>query len=211
MKGAGATSLLAPPLLLLLFVALALRCRKRAVPSSRPIVLSGSRGAGKTALLFALAGWSAPPDSCTSMEVNDIELPNSRQRVLDLPGHPRLRGDRKQPLSRARAVVVVVDSASLARGAREAADSIEEALQETQSDVSILVAASKSDSLSALSVRHVRKRVEKEMAEQRDNRSFSLDSCGRSITFLSVSVMQLSSLLPVAEFMGVKPPSPGTQ
>lgn len=171
--------------------------------SNGPAVLLGPKSSGKTSLLFALSGWAEPPASCTSMDSSEIRLQgNAQRKLIDLPGHPRLRESRKAPLSRASAIVVVVDSAALARGAHEAADLLEEAMHE--SSAPILVAASKSDSLSALSERHARKRIEKEIAERRDEHSFSLDTCGRQVGFTSVSAFQHDTLAPIHNFLCAK-------
>jgi len=186
-------------LLLAMLVALALHFISRRIigRSKRPACLTGPSGAGKTALLSVLAG-SGFKETVTSQEANEAVL--GGKRVVDLPGHPRLREERIGELRRCGKAAIIVDAAGLARGARQAAEALDECLSVMPKRAPILVVANKSDSLSALSAKHARKRLEREVSQLRDNQSFSLDSCGRPISFCSASAAD-GTVAPILDFL----------
>jgi len=60
-----------------------------------------------------------------SMQVNTASLPlgpKKAVRVIDIPGHPRLRGQFQEHLGDAKAVVFTVDAPSISRNPSEVAE-----------------------------------------------------------------------------------------
>jgi signal recognition particle receptor subunit beta len=107
-------------LLIVLFSALFLYSRlfSSKLQTTRTILLTGTSGAGKTALFYKLTQ-NTPPLTVTSMAPNsaDLTIANTNFRVLDFPGHSRLRPELLAILVRTppRVVVLVVDGADRGR------------------------------------------------------------------------------------------------
>jgi len=111
------------------------------------ILLVGPSDAGKTAIFAALAHGRSVRTH-TSMQVNSAPL--GAQRLIDVPGHPRLRGQFAQLLPDARAVVFVVDAGTVARtapGVAEHLHTVLGALAALQKPPPLLVLAAKADTI----------------------------------------------------------------
>lgn len=122
----------------------------------------------------------------TSMKVNEGKFPIAQEvtgiqgpiRVLDLPGHPRLKGHVIQFLPQARCVVLMVDAARLASQARRTAELLFDILVNPDvvaHEPPILIFANKSDFSSAISTAIVRIRLQNEMEQVRIARRSALD------------------------------------
>eukprot|EP00983_Pelagomonas_calceolata_P094524 1157899-Pelagomonas_calceolata.AAC.3 len=104
------------------FLLLVLRALSRPSKSTLPpVLLVGPCGAGKTALFFALRDASLHNGTVASMQENEgmVQLQGEKgskkgqARLLDVPGHERLRHKLEQHLSDACAVVFVVDATDI--------------------------------------------------------------------------------------------------
>ncbi|GAA96689.1 uncharacterized protein L969DRAFT_54485 [Mixia osmundae IAM 14324] len=107
----------------------------KAGTSRRSVVLAGPLEAGKTALWAHLVlgpdsvDVSASPVTVSSLQTNQATLRGSKEpiRIIDTPGHPRLRTiELVQHLPLANAVVFVVDASSslTGKGLREAGENL---------------------------------------------------------------------------------------
>jgi signal recognition particle receptor subunit beta len=95
-------------------------------PSARrtTVLLVGPPDAGKTALYSSLAFGSALPTH-TSIQANSTLYTTSEGRTLrlvDIPGHPRLRDQFTNHLADTSGVVFVVDSATVSRNGAAVAE-----------------------------------------------------------------------------------------
>ncbi|OCH93396.1 hypothetical protein OBBRIDRAFT_749611 [Obba rivulosa] len=109
------TSLAFASALLLLFVLFA---RRKSVSKGDALLLVGPPDAGKTTILSTLA-YKQTLSTHTSMQTNSsiVALPSSSQafRVIDIPGHPRIRDQFEEHLENARTVAFVVDASTVSR------------------------------------------------------------------------------------------------
>ncbi|KAF8758662.1 Signal recognition particle receptor beta subunit [Rhizoctonia solani] len=159
------TTLVAVSLVLAVLIAFILSFTQRRPSSKRTSVLIlGPTDAGKTALYSALAFGQALPTH-SSIQSNSALYTTSHGRTLrlvDIPGHPRLRDQFTDHLEDTAAVVFVVDSASVARNGTAVAESTL-ALRATRP----LVTTCKSTSPPLLIHAHKSDLVQKQQAIQR--------------------------------------------
>ena len=88
------------------------------------ILFIGPCGAGKTALSYKVC-YDCFPDTTTSIKAGKYILSRGNSKsvpVIDFPGHPKLRSQVNEYLSRARRIVFVVDASKIQTQAREAAE-----------------------------------------------------------------------------------------
>ncbi|KZV82293.1 P-loop containing nucleoside triphosphate hydrolase protein [Exidia glandulosa HHB12029] len=130
--GAGNTmllmggSLVVAVLLALIAILLARRSSKR---KGTDVLLVGPSDAGKTALFASLVHGRAVP-SHTSMQPNIGVLSGpEKTRLVDVPGHPRLRvQDLADHLPAAKGVLFVVDASTIARNGTAVAEHLHEVM-----------------------------------------------------------------------------------
>ena len=109
------------------------------------VLLLGPSGAGKTLLFHRLVHGEAC-ETVASMKSAESVLDN--QRLVDVPGHRRLRGAVRGELARASKVIFVVDAADATRSAKSAAELLYEVFCcETKPD--LLVLCNKKDRMGA--------------------------------------------------------------
>ncbi|CAE6520898.1 unnamed protein product [Rhizoctonia solani] len=124
--------LIVASLVLAVLIAFILSFTRRRPSSKRTSVLIlGPSDAGKTALYSTLAFGRALPTH-TSIQSNSTLYTTSHGRTLrlvDIPGHPRLRGQFTDHLQDTAAVVFVVDSASIARNGAAVAEHLQSVLR----------------------------------------------------------------------------------
>jgi signal recognition particle receptor subunit beta len=98
--------------------------RRRPSSKRTSVLILGPTDAGKTALYSSLAFGQALPTH-TSIQSNSTLYTTSHGRTLrlvDIPGHPRLRDQFTDHLEDTAAVIFVVDSASVARNGAAVAE-----------------------------------------------------------------------------------------
>ncbi|ESK84903.1 signal recognition particle receptor subunit [Moniliophthora roreri MCA 2997] len=82
------------------------------------LLLIGAPDSGKTALLTELVyGQTVPTHTSLQTNVSLLRIPGKKQpfKVIDIPGHPRIRDQFKEFLGDAKAVVFVVDANTVSR------------------------------------------------------------------------------------------------
>ncbi|KAF8809019.1 hypothetical protein BYT27DRAFT_7094898 [Phlegmacium glaucopus] len=149
------------------------------------LLLVGPPDGGKTAILSQLA-YSQTLPTQTSMQTNISTMTlssNKSIRLIDIPGHPRLRDQFQDHLSDAKAVGFVVDTNSVSRNAPAVAEHLHHilhaltSLPPSQSQPSLLIVAHKSDLLktgssshtnaATLAVNRVKTILERELEKRR--------------------------------------------
>ena len=142
------------------------------VGGGRSVLLVGASDAGKTAMFMRLKNHGSamrdtvasmkPNEGVVSMRVGDVA---KEVHCIDLPGHPRLGSYFEREVSKARAIVVVVDSMEFNAAKDEVAGLMYKILTSPVvrgRGLPILVACNKSDGgVKAHSVDFIRKRLEK--------------------------------------------------
>lgn len=154
------------------------------------VLLVGPCNAGKTSLFLRLVepGRKGSKDTVTSMQPNTGMAPlgdDGRScHVIDLPGHPRLESYFYKEVSKAKCIVMVVDSMDFNGSKDEAARHMYRLLTSPVirgRGIPILVACNKSDGgVKAHSVDFIRKRLEKLIFDMymSDTGNSGLDSIG---------------------------------
>lgn len=163
--------------------------KRRSISKGNSLLLVGPPDGGKTAILSQLA-YSQTLPTQTSMQTNIsvVTLSSNKSiRVVDVPGHPRLRDQFQEYLSDAKAVGFVVDTNSVSRNAPAVAEYLHHilhaltSLPPSQSQPSLLILAHKSDLLktgssshtnaATLSVNRVKSILERELEKRRLSQS----------------------------------------
>jgi signal recognition particle receptor subunit beta len=169
------------------------------------VVLVGPCNAGKTTLFYQLKD-AAPAQLGTvaSMQENEglCTVRNDKDRVLgtvrllDLPGHPRLRSKMESHLRSASAVVLVLDSADITPQRTEAAEDLFEVLTHptvARRRVPVLIACNKADlETQAHSVDFCRRTLEKQLETMRKTRLALGGEAGRALSALGKADKPLS-------------------
>ncbi|KAF5389937.1 hypothetical protein D9757_003607 [Collybiopsis confluens] len=124
-------------------------------------LLTGPSDSGKTAIFSSLIYQHTIPTN-TSMQPNSSLLKISSKKepvqVVDVPGHPRLRGQFKESLAFSKAVAFVVDANTISRNAAVVAEHLHIILHSimsippSQSLPTLLILAHKSDLVRASSI-----------------------------------------------------------
>ena len=176
-----------------LIARLAFGSRRSRGGSGDAVLLCGVCGAGKTSLFQTLRTGAPFLRTVTSMAPNDARFAvegtsatrgvvSKHVRVVDLPGHPRLRAAFDEHAPRARAIVFLVDAVDFTARRREAAERLFEILSDpavAKRRCPVLVACNKSEKITAHPVDVVRKRLEKEVDALRQSVKGQLaDSAG---------------------------------
>lgn len=140
--------------------------------------------AGKTAIFSNLAYANSLPTH-TSLQANSSVIPLSptkNLRVVDVPGHPRIRGQFTEHLGDAKALAFVVDTNTISRNGAAVAEHLHlilhslTSLPPSQAPPQLLILCNKTDLLgktssgsspSALAVNRVRTILERELEKRR--------------------------------------------
>uniref|UniRef100_A0A1D1XM01 Signal recognition particle receptor subunit beta n=1 Tax=Anthurium amnicola TaxID=1678845 RepID=A0A1D1XM01_9ARAE len=207
---------------LLLTIALLLLGRLFKRTKSNTIVLAGLSGSGKTVLFYQLRDGSFHHGTVTSMEPNDdcfilhseSEKKNKIKpvRIVDVPGHPRLRTKLDDFLPQAAGIVFVVDALDFLPSCRAIAEYLYDIL--TKADVvkkkiPVLILCNKADKVTAHSKEFIKKQLEKEIDKLRTSRTglstaditneYTLGEQGETFSFVQchnkVSVADASGLM----------------
>ncbi|KXZ48414.1 hypothetical protein GPECTOR_28g821 [Gonium pectorale] len=168
------------------------------------VLLVGPCNAGKTTLFYRLKDGTTALGTVASMQENDgyAQVRNDKGRVagqlriLDLPGHPRLRSKMEQYLKDASAVVLVIDSADITPNKTEAAEDLFEVLTHpaiARRRVPVLLACNKADlETQAHSVDFCRRTIEKQLDAMRKTRQALGGDAGRALSALGKADKPLS-------------------
>ncbi|GJJ12604.1 hypothetical protein Clacol_006847 [Clathrus columnatus] len=153
---------------------------RKLVSKGSAVLLTGPSEGGKTAIHSALIFNQMLP-SHTSMQANisimslsSSERKHRSVKLIDLPGHPRLRDHFNEHLNDAKAVAFVVDATTIARNGAAVADS----LPPSQQPPSLVILAHKYDLIESsgtpnfeLAVSRVRTILERELDKRRTSQA----------------------------------------
>ncbi|KAK7386785.1 hypothetical protein VNO78_27121 [Psophocarpus tetragonolobus] len=151
---------------------------------SNTVLLTGLTGAGKTVLFYQLRDGSVHQGTVTSMEPNHStfvlhsEATEKRKvrpvRVVDMPGHSRLRTKLDDYLPQAAAIVFVVDAVDFLSNCRPASEYLYDILTKgsvVKKKIPLLILCNKSDKVTAHSKEFICKQMGKEIDKLRESRS----------------------------------------
>tara|TARA_B100000405_G_scaffold286930_1_gene234612 strand:+ start:2082 stop:2933 length:852 start_codon:yes stop_codon:yes gene_type:complete len=156
------------------------------------VLITGACGGGKTAMFQTLRSGEVFLDrTVTSMDVNEARIEvrseklgkSKRARLVDLPGHPRLRAKLDRYANGAKAIVFVVDAVDFTSQRRAVAEHLFEILSHPavqKRRCPIMIACNKSEKITAHPADFVRKRLEKEIEALRTTRGTLEDTVGES-------------------------------
>ncbi|MQM03330.1 hypothetical protein Taro_036114 [Colocasia esculenta] len=151
---------------------------------SNTIVLSGLSGSGKTVLFHQLRDGSSHQGSVTSMESNDdcfvLHSESERKnkikpvRVVDIPGHSRLRAKLDDFLQQAAGIVFVVDALDFLPNCQTVAEYLYDILTKAsvvKKRTPVLILCNKTDKVTAHTKDFIRKQLEKDVDKLRTSRA----------------------------------------
>ncbi|CAL1527243.1 unnamed protein product [Lymnaea stagnalis] len=149
------------------------------------VLLLGIRESGKTLIYLQLA-YKTFKQTYTSMKVNSGEYlvpeKNKKLRIIDLPGHERLRLQLLEEYKNlARGIVYVVDSATLQKDIKEVAEYLYTILSDrviSNNVPPVLILCNKQDLTLAKGVKVIRSQLEKEMNTLRITQAAALKGVG---------------------------------
>ncbi|KAI0647312.1 signal recognition particle receptor beta subunit-domain-containing protein [Trametes meyenii] len=171
-------------LAILLVVVSVWLARKRSAKRGDTVILAGCPDAGKTAILTSLAYQQTLPTHA-SMQTNTslVALPLSHKtlRLIDVPGHPRIRGQIQDHLPNAKGIAFVVDASTVSRNGAAVAEHLHlimhalTSLPPSHNTPSLIIVAHKSDLLKStanvsaeqLAINRVRTILERELEKRR--------------------------------------------
>ncbi|XP_055689620.1 signal recognition particle receptor subunit beta [Lutzomyia longipalpis] len=162
---------------------------KKKKTSRTDVLLVGLCEAGKTSIFTRLI-YSEDRETFTSIKENiaDYSSKNGYVRVVDIPGHERLRGKFDEYKNQARGVVFVLDSVALQKNIRDVADYLYTILLEPAiASLPFLILCNKQDETTAKGSSVIKTMLEKELnlvRSTRKNQLESVDSSGKSNVFL---------------------------
>ncbi|KAI6045698.1 signal recognition particle receptor beta subunit-domain-containing protein [Pisolithus marmoratus] len=166
------------------FFALTLWTKTKYNSRGNSVLLVGPPDGGKTAILSSFAYNQALP-SHTSLQSNSAHVvlsPSKTLRVVDVPGHPRIRDQFREHLRGAKAVIFVVDASTVSRNAPAVAEHLHHifhavtSLPPSQPMPKILILAHKTDlvktsvsssSVSEVAIARVRSILERELEKRK--------------------------------------------
>ncbi|KAF8163628.1 signal recognition particle receptor beta subunit-domain-containing protein [Crassisporium funariophilum] len=164
--------------------------KKKSTSRGSAFLLVGPPDAGKTAILSQLV-YSQTMPTQISMQTNTsiVTLPSKKAiKLIDVPGHPRLRDQFQEHLADTKVVGFVVDTSTVSRNAPAVAEHLHyilhalTSLPPSQPQPSLLILAHKSDLLktsssspqagaSTLAVNRVKTILERELEKRRVSQS----------------------------------------
>ena len=169
----------------LLAITAVLLARKRRTSAGNALLLVGPSFSGKTSILSSLAfGQNIPTHVSYQTNTALYTIPDTKNtlRVVDIPGHPRIRDQFRDYLPESKAIVYVVDASTISRNGPAAAEHLHTvmhaltSLPPSQALPSLLVLAHKTDLLKgvsgsgdadALAVNRVKTILERELEKRR--------------------------------------------
>lgn len=195
------------------------------------VLIVGPASSGKTCLFFQLKDRSIHNGTVASMTENeglctvltDKDKPCGQVRLVDIPGHPRLRHKLEQHLKDAIAIVFVLDASDITPSKTEAAEELYDVLINPvvyKPKTPILIACNKTDLEAAYSVEFIKRTVEKQLDTLRKTKSsltgdapttsgallgkldkpFSLSTLRSPVSVAPISALK-GSVTPVQQFL----------
>ncbi|KAH9857146.1 P-loop containing nucleoside triphosphate hydrolase protein [Lenzites betulinus] len=168
----------------LLVAATVLFARKKSAKRGDAVILVGCSDAGKTAILSTLA-YQQTLSTHASMQTNAalVPLPASHKtvRIIDVPGHPRIRDQFQEYMSDAKAIAFIVDASTVSRNGAAVAEHLHmimhalTSLPPSRETPSLVIVAHKCDLLRStatasseqLAINRVRTILERELEKRR--------------------------------------------
>ncbi|RDB22139.1 Signal recognition particle receptor subunit beta [Hypsizygus marmoreus] len=163
--------------------------RRRSKSRGNALLLVGPPDAGKTAILSKLV-YGQALQTHTSLQPNSsvIALPSAKKniRIVDIPGHPRIRDQFREYLDDAKVIAFVVDASSVSRNGAVVAEHLHNVLHTiislppSQTLPTLIILAHKSDLLNtnstagagdSLAINRVRTVLERELEKRRVSQS----------------------------------------
>jgi len=159
--------------------------RRKSKARGNLVLFVGPSDAGKTAILSALAfRQSLPTHASLQTNASLVTFPGTKKtlRVVDVPGHPRIRHQYREHFSEANAVVFVVDSSTVSRNGAAVAEHLHQilhtfmSLPPSQPPPALVILAHKCDLLTAssssgppdqLAINRIRTVLERELEKRR--------------------------------------------
>ncbi|RPD66379.1 P-loop containing nucleoside triphosphate hydrolase protein [Lentinus tigrinus ALCF2SS1-7] len=158
--------------------------KRKSTQRGDAVILAGCSDAGKTAILSTLVYKQTLPTH-TSMQTNAalMVLPQGHKtlRLIDVPGHPRIRDQFQEYLPHAKAVAFVVDSSTISRNGAAVAEHLHmilnalTSLPPSRGTPSLTIVAHKCDlmkstahaSAEQLAINRIRTILERELEKRR--------------------------------------------
>ncbi|XP_034483455.1 signal recognition particle receptor subunit beta [Drosophila innubila] len=163
-----------------IIVAIFVILRRRSA-GRRDFLLTGLSEAGKSAIFMQLVH-DKFPETFTSIKENvgEYRSGNSSGRLVDIPGHYRVRDKCFEIYKRnAKGIIFVVDSVTVQKDIRDVADTLYTILADSATQpCSVLILCNKQDLTTAKSSQVIKTLLEKELHTVRDTRSRKLQSVG---------------------------------
>jgi len=180
--------------IVVVFVTILLLLRQRSQNKRQGILLLGICDSGKT-LIFSRLIHQQFNTTFTSIKPNaadySVSAKNKKLKIVDLPGHERIRGQLLDEFkSMARGIVFVVDSGTLQREIKEVAEYLYTLLSDktiASNAPPILILCNKQDLTFSKGAKIIRKQLEKEMNTLRITRAAALqgtEDTGNNNSFL---------------------------
>lgn len=171
-------------LALFLVIAVVLLTRKRAGAKGKSLLLVGPSDAGKTAIFSQLVYGHTSPTHASLQPSSSFAIlsPSKTLKIIDIPGHPRIRGQFTDFLSEAKTIAFVVDANSISRNSVAVAEHLHHILHAITSlppshhTPALLILCNKNDllktssasgSASTLAVTRVKTVLERELEKRR--------------------------------------------
>jgi len=169
------------------FLLVTLLARRKSKARGNSVLFVGPPDGGKTAILSVLTFKQAlPTHSSLQTNASLIVLPQRKKtlRVVDIPGHPRIRPQYREYFSEAKAVVFVIDASTISRNGAAVAEHLHQilhtfmSLAPSQPSPAFLILAHKCDLLTAtsssgppdqLAINRVRAILERELEKRRQS------------------------------------------
>ncbi|RXW18723.1 hypothetical protein EST38_g7121 [Candolleomyces aberdarensis] len=168
---------------LVLVVILVFVSRKKSNAQGNALLLVGPMDSGKTTIFSRLV-YNQHIPTTTSLQTNASSftpVPSKTIQIIDIPGHPRIRGQFVDHLNSAKAVAFVVDSNTVSRNGPAVAEHLHHILHAltnlppSQAAPALAIICNKSDVLkssssttsSALAINRVKTILERELEKRR--------------------------------------------
>ncbi|KAG5644037.1 hypothetical protein DXG03_009189 [Asterophora parasitica] len=175
---------------LLIVTIIVFSTKRRSKARGNALLVVGPPDAGKTAILSKLV-YGQSLQTHTSLQVNssvvELSTPSKNVRVVDIPGHPRIRDQFREHLDDAKAIAFVVDASTISRNGATVAEHLHNilhtltSLPPSHALPSVTILAHKSDLLStgsqanasaeSLAINRVKSVLERELEKRRASQS----------------------------------------